>query len=492
MSDFLNQETDIPLLSQLPNKVFMSTLRMGRSYLANNTGIESNHNKFHSLDERLLESTIAITDNQLCSVSRSTGHILRILSRLWRTLICGNGEPNLAWANPGTSTALRVHSFATIVHLVGVTSQYLAKNGQTQLDGSKKWSVAVFGRIVALLFNEGTLFGSRAIEAFDEVYWSSPEAMNRTTVKRNSPTKKTLPKKRRHFRNNYDLFNDMPPRDIPKPTETIEIISSTAGDLASPPQKRALVPGLILSSDRLERYDDLVAAKEERKQVDSKLDFQQAFRAANVEADTDVHPSTSSIDSTAMSMKGMVVSEDDDPSVQTNHATKGGASSGKAFVQAFGDVSGGSRRWMTAPTNILLTIPESEHGDDSDNELQGTDISLAINVVESQKGPQYTQKHDGSDEIVTGVTKQTKQMRRPRRPLKESTVDTDLSAAAKDNDPSETPLLLTSEDEIFTKGSAFLDTIGASIGMRYVASTENLEVITLFSPISYIAPCWLC
>lgn len=466
MSDFLNQETDIPLLSQLPNKVFMSTLRMGRDYLSKNTGLDSAYNKVHSLDDRLIESTIAITDHQLCSVSSSCWYILRIMSRLWRSLICGNGEPNLSWSNPATCTPLRVHSFATIVHLVGVTSQHLARNGVTQLDGNRRWNVVTFGRILALLFDEYVLFGDQAVEKFDENYWASKEAFNTSPPKKSPTTKKSLPKRRMHFRNNYDLFNDMPPREPPKPHAN-EILTSTAGDLASPPQKRTLVDPVPWSSDT-NVTADVCATKTERK-VDSKMDFQQAFRAANadVDNDNDLHSADVGSGSFINTMQGNSGSSGNgDKSSKTQRS---GASAGKAFVQAFTDTSN-NRRWMTAPTNMLLTIPETEHGDDSDIELNITEndsFSTATTDFGST-GKANVADSDGFDEVVhSGMPKRTKQMRRPRRQA-QAAVPENVEAVSQQPKLPEAPLLLTSDDDIETKGTAFLDTIGASIGMRYV------------------------
>jgi hypothetical protein len=481
LSDFLNQESDIPLLSQLPNKVFMSTLRMGRDFLVNNTGLDSSHNKFHFLDERLMESTIAITDHQLCSVSRSAGYTLRIMDKLWRSLICGNGEPNLAWANPGTATPLRTHSFATIVHIVGATALYLAKNGVTQLDGTRKWNVVTFGRVLALLFNEEKLFGNQAIEKFDDDYWSTPESLNPSPEKKKSP-KKPPQKKRRHVRNNYDLFSDMPPREAPKAVPN-EMISSTAGDLATPPQKRQILilENLALNQSQIEsknisseieisidstvdRQDIFRVVKEntdgERK-VDSKVDFQQAFRAANALADGDFLTADPRNSSNAVSG----VSKETSVGQSTRHS----GNSNKAFLQAFGDAVGSSRRWMTAPTKILLTIPESENDEDGDNEVNVVEqVSLSYSVGDMGLMPSnlsVSAESDGSSDMVDG-SRQTKQMRRPRRPLKsaEGTIpvqqDMDEEAAS--------PLLLTSDDDIETKGTAFLDSIGNSIGLRYV------------------------
>lgn len=464
LSDFLNQETDIPLVSQLPNKVFMSTLRMGRDYLLSNSDLESGHNKFHSLDERLMESTIAITDHQLCPVSQSASHILRIMSRLWRSLVCGNGEPNLAWSNPGTACPLRTHAFATIVHLVGATSLYLAKNGLTQVDSTKKWNVVTFGRVLALLFNEGSLFGSQSVEKFDEAYWSTPEALNPSPVKQKSPAKKSVPKRRRHFRNNYDLFNDMPPREAPKSHST-EMLCSTAGDLATPPQKRAVLTMAALSAskpDSLCHDYDPDSPKRERR-VDSKMDFQQAFRAANSGADGDLHSSQPDTLATIKSENGT----DDSTGISTSQTTRNGGSTGnagKAFVQAFGDVAGNGRRWMTAPTNILLTIPESENGDDSDDDLNVSGNDTLSSTLAEFAHPAID--GDVADDLEKrDVVKQPpKQMRRPRRPAKQS--DEPVETITEDIGPPTTPLLLTSDDDIETKGTAFLDTIGSSIGMR--------------------------
>ena len=86
-------------------------------------------------------------------------------------MINGNGEPDLAWANPAASLPLRVHAFATILHLVGSSTIYLSKNGVTLVDGVSSWNVVVLGRVLALLFDEKKLFGAKSVELLDEEIW---------------------------------------------------------------------------------------------------------------------------------------------------------------------------------------------------------------------------------------------------------------------------------------------------------------------------------
>ena len=174
LSEFLGQEPDFPRLSNIPGDNFVSNLRMRRDVLKEQSEIQYAKAPQHA-EDKLLESTIDITKHQLCSLPRSTNHLLRIMSVLWKALITGNGKPDLVWANPSAPLPLRVHCFATILHLLGAASLYMSKNGVTQVDGVSKWNVVTLGRVLALCFDEAKLFGHQAVEAFDGEEWMPSE-----------------------------------------------------------------------------------------------------------------------------------------------------------------------------------------------------------------------------------------------------------------------------------------------------------------------------
>jgi len=409
----------------------MSKLKMGRDFLTSNLDLRSMKPEQISGD-RLLELTINISKHQLCSVPQSSTHLWRTLSLLWRIMICGNGEPDLVWANPSAPIPLRVHAFATLLHLIGSTSMYLSKNGVTLVDGVSSWNVVTLGRVIALTFDEQKLFGTLSTELLDEDLWSS-KGSSETRSSTSSPSERQ--RRRRHTRTNYDIFNDMPPRDE---TISTEFISSQAGALHSPSRspKRGGSPGL----DAKEVWrDELIREKASNPEspkrpikLDTKLDFQSALRSVASDDDSD-----------GMEDMGVHVAS-------------------SAMLQAFGENPSGNRRWMTLPSRGLSTIKEST---DDNDELEAVvdEGEMTETVARSRKDP-------GEEEpMIKTMKKNVKQMRVPRsRSLdkaKSQTLPTEqLESALKSQD--QTPLVPKTDEEIESAGSAFLEAIGKSIGVR--------------------------
>jgi hypothetical protein len=449
LNDVMNQECDLPLLSYLPNKVFMATLRMGRDYITDNTQVGQSARIARARENKMLDSTVAIGDLHLCSMSRSTGHLLRVMSLLWRSLICGDGEPDLSWANPAASIPLRVHSFASILHLVGTTSLYLAKNGVTQVDGTSKWNFVLLGRVLALLFDEKKLFGKQAVEKFDDTYWYSAEVLRPTGG--SPPSKKSPPKRRGHVRQTYELGNDIAPRAAS--SSSVSNFPSTAGDLATLRNPRRTettgTPRSIeIEFGTTQDVEDKVRPKPDVK-LDTKSDFQRFLRAATVSSDEEVDVNLKS--------EG-----------ERNRSGVESAGPTMALIQAYGGISAGSnRRYMTVPATTLSTI--LEQGDDAfrfaeSNETQitqGGKISPSSDVLQ----------HSDDGDWVTSLSKRsTRQMRRPRVTKGGSlNNEAEKQLAPKEAQNAATPrtgLVPTSEDEVKTMGDAFLDIW--SLGTRCV------------------------
>ena len=446
-------------MSYLPNKVFMATLRMGREYLASNATFNPAKHSGHAREAAMIEPTIAITDHQVCTVPRSTDHLLRIMPLLWRSLICGDGEPNLIWANPGASTPLRVHSFATILHLVGATSLYMSKNGVTQVDGASKWNVVVLGRVLALMFDERHLFGDQAVEKFDTKYWLSlAERSNSSTAKKKSP-----PKRRGHVRTNYELGNDVGP-----PAQSSSIVSnipSTAGDLVTlpkrvRPEKESLSAIFEIDIRGSDDSGDAPSPKQNVK-VDTKSDFQSFLRAANNNLDEEDDIVKPEEGSSGKKSKG------------------GGSAAANAFVQAFGGISASSnRRFMTAPAPTLPSIAEGVDDSSSSNlaydvpdspirQRDAIPIQPSVNVLHDSTG-------DGDGDIFsTLTTRPTRKMRVPQL-SRGGSLNLETERKLKDRDAKadsalRSPKVPKSGEEMEKLGDAFLDTLGASLGMRYAS-----------------------
>lgn len=451
LNELLHQESDLPVMSYLPNKVFMATLRMGAEYLAGNASFIPSKRIAHTREHAMVESTIAITDHQVCTVPRSTGHLLRIIPVLWRSLVCGDGEPDLVWSNPGASTPLRVHSFATILHLVGATSLYMSKNGVTQVDGTNKWNVVVLGRVLALLFDERHLFGDQSVEKFDEKHWLN--LAEKSAAYNSPPMKKSPPKKRGHVRTNYELGNDIGPSIAS--SSIVSNFPSNAGDLVTlpkrvEPERDSFEATFEIDMRGSDDSDEQPSPKTDIK-VDTKSDFQSFLRAANSTLDDDI----------------------DKPSGRKSKNSSGNAAA-NAFANAFGGISAGNRqRFMTAPPTTLSTILEG--GDDS-----STNIADFIESPEPQTDPiQKPAEVDvvnvsTDDEIFTSLPArpERKIMRVPNVKKKGGSLNLDVEKKLSGHEGLEidnqliTPKVAKSSEEIEKLGEGFLDSLGARFGLR--------------------------
>ena len=179
--------------------------------------------------------------------------------------------------------------------------------------------------------------------------------------------------------------------------------------------------------------------------IDSKSDFLSAMRAGFSTGDAD------EVSTPAPSPK--------------DEAPNPGAESAKAMIKAFGSARG-NRRWMTAPTLALSTIRES---DDFEGELSAAadDDELIDSSIKAVASSLASSSNDSlDDEMVIKTTNKAKprQMRVP----KVSRAST-LSANVFDgkSDPfSGSASVPTTDREIETAGTAFLEVIGKSLGYR--------------------------
>jgi hypothetical protein len=217
LSEFFTQGPDVPIPLKPSDGDIVSILREGRDKILLRLNAA---NSLQSVPkpqyevEKLLISTIDLSNSSLCSISDSSGHLVRVILQLWKIIVSGTGEPDLAWANPASTIPLRVQSFATLLQLLGSSSRYFSKRGVTQLDGTNKWSIVSLGRVIALLFDEGALFGEQAEESFDKEAYASvsdPDggsAKKPVSGKTETPKKAPAEKRRRHVRSKYEFFNN--------------------------------------------------------------------------------------------------------------------------------------------------------------------------------------------------------------------------------------------------------------------------------------------
>lgn len=408
---------------------------MGRDFLLGGSDLRSSKTN-PEFEARLLELTIDVSKHQLCSVPQSSTHLMRIMPLLWRFLICGDGRPDLAWANPAASLPLRVHSFATILHLVGSSTMYLSKHGVTLVDGVSSWNVVAIGRVLALLFDEEKLFGTQAEELLNEELWVPSDKSDASSAS-GSPSDKR--KRRHHKRQTYDLSNDLPARDE---LGGFDLLSPQAGALHSPPKSplspnrrhepldpNAKAPWVEELGLNLKNDQQLDNAAQTKVKLDSKSDFQSALRAA--------------------------ASEDDGDGFEAD-----GSRAARAMIQAFGGMQGGSRRWMTAPSRALSTIRETEDADEPD--FFGSEDDTLSSSSERRK-------EAGDDEMVLrNVKAKVKQFRRPKVGRDRDKPKPVPEDAVQEIKPKESPpqLVPKTDEEIETAGNAFLETIGKSLGVR--------------------------
>ena len=433
----MNQEYDPLSLIFASNKALPGSLRLGEKYLLD-TSIEQLKTRVsHSREDQLLESVMAIADTRQCPIPRPTSHLFRVISLLWRSLICGDGEPDLVWSNPCASTPLRVHTFATILHLVGATSLYLAKNGYTQIDGSGKFSFVYLGRVLALLFDEYKLFGQLALETFDSQYWYSAELNNNNNDGVNEPAKKSPPKGR-HVRHTFELpvgYGHL--RTLHNPG--VSSFTSTAGDLAMLPTDGPVTSTNMPISSEIQnseqKIDDLANDKPEFK-VDSKHDFQTLMRLSAV-GDDDHELNLKSSNGNSSKDLGM-----ERPS--------------KALIQAYGGISGvGGRRYMTMPAP-LSTI------------LESSDDMPTLSERNDSKGNTQIDTFTGNlgvvDKDVTASKSSSKQMRRPKV-VKGVDFDSETNSHLRHMKSSQTTEQIITSDDILASMDAYLDKLSAFEGV---------------------------
>ena len=457
LSEFLSEEPDLPSsLSQNNINNFLFTAQMHRSSLVQAVEV-ARKKKDSILEEHLVQATISTTDPHLCSVPSSSPFLMRTMSILWRQFICGYGQPDLVWANPASVIPLRIHSFASMLHLLGGACLHLAKNGATQLDGKGKLNITTLGRVIALLFDEGKLFGRQAFEAVEEDYLDKLSAGQPASPNRKSPNRRG-----RHVRNTLDLYNQIQEVRNQESGGDRDIISSIAGELVSSvaPSRRPKEPeerGIDLFGEMKaletswERGSPSMlqgnVEKKEDVKIDSKSDFQSALRAA-------------------------VASSDEDFDRVQSGGT--GAAAAHAMISAYSNLpSGSSRMWMTAPAagRSLSTIREFDEADESSEMLREDSEELPTPLVTKLESSPAD-----NDNAIAKQKKGVRQFRIPnfdkdKREKDKTDVETS-STSASIQSSSTVASIPASDDEIETAGLPFLEVIGKSLGMGYVRSSS--------------------
>lgn len=470
LCDFLQQEPDQPGRLNMQDKTILSVLQQDRTKIVHQLAKTFSKPKLE--EKKMVKSTINIANMKLCSMSDVILHFMRVVPKLLRTMVSGMGTTELILANPAAKTPLRVHSFATLIHLFGASVIYMSKNGVTQLDGCSQWDVITFGRVVSLLFNEDHLFGSEFREVFDKEDLFSPtkskiDAGLDLMVPTDSSPKKggtessqqTPKRKNRHVRSSYELLNVLPRLEDEEDPSNIDL-SNLFG----------------LSGGVSSRYDGEdskiksntfggIPKRESSSLTSSNVDNKLKAELSNNNSLKDVKIDTVADFQNAMEA-GLTEMDCGEQSDEVNAS----AASALSMIQALGSNPRGSRRWLTAPNPALTTIQESVEVDDTETGRRKR--------MEKRKEESSLDQNNGvigsfdSELVLKSLPRgSVKQMRVPKvkkannvqipkeeivaNQTKEDGVNINLRKA----------LVPKSDDEIENAGAAFLDVIGKSLGI---------------------------
>jgi hypothetical protein len=242
----------------------------------------------------------------------------------------------------------------------------------------------------------------------------------------------------------------MPPREN---VENPELVSAQAGALHSPSRSlrsshKKKEESLDVATTKAPWLEEGSAANEQSHgtqrtvKLDSKSDFQSALRAA---------------------------ASDDDPDGFEGDGTR----AARAMIQAFGGLQVGSKRYLTAPNRALSTIREATGNEDTED-AEGQVVDDDSRFETSTSDTVLTGAEEGRDDsVLSTMKKAVKQFRVPNRGKQSTAV-----ADSHDNPATKSPIHKEStprtDDEIETAGTAFLDVIGKSLGLRYVVIRWNI------------------
>jgi hypothetical protein len=406
LNEFLGQEPDTSISARSETDQLSKTLQLSRSEifeLSSAYGTTSSASDNHHDNEKLLISSVDISKMSMCPLAEISEHLLRVTSQLWKVIVCGTAEASSAWANPAAFLPLRVQAFATLLHILGSFTVYSSKRGLSQLDGSSKWNLIALGRVLALAFDEGSLFGESAGEHLSKDFISSLQAPpSRLPQSANGP-KTSKDKRRRHTRSNFEFLNDVP--GASGSINDFQARSSDRGDLVGgmdaftavgtpdfhsfPESAKSSLesPRVCVNQEQNapERSEESLSQDEPVK-VDSVTDFRSALKV------------------------GSEWVEDDGPFYDGSST---GSRAALALVKAYSGPQAMSRRWMTAPSPGLATIRE-----DGDVDIDATtNVLPELPQMRKEKGPLDSLD---TELFITPAKSSVKQMRVPKVRKKDS------------------------------------------------------------------------
>eukprot|EP00980_Cylindrotheca_fusiformis_P017490 scaffold5490_cov125-Cylindrotheca_fusiformis.AAC.7 len=419
--------------------------------------------------ERMLISTVEIAKPSMCSLADVSSNLLRIILQLWKVTIAGTAESDLEWANPISTVPLRIQAFATLLQLLGATTVYLKKRGFAQLDGAKKWNLMALSRVLALQFDEGSLFGEHAEEPIGKNFLA---ALGKTSPK--GPDTASHEKRRRHVRSNFEFLNnsdtvggdDTGANNVYGGSD----ILFTGGSSRSDFTRQAAKPSTSLEKPFMAKSKsvDAVPSSTQTPWVDSVNDFKSAMQTG--------------------------YREDADDELVIDGG-KGNAAA-QEMIKTFSGPIVGSKRWMTAPAPNLATISEDAAGDASAYEqveaqknlgpLDSLDTELFLKASKSKpkqmRVPNVNKAKGVQSQDDPGISPDALISNPPSGPTSEATPFS-IANIGGDSDSAETSpvgtgtsyeragkkpgnTLPTTDEEIESAGITFLAAIERSFGLR--------------------------
>jgi hypothetical protein len=405
--------------------------------------------------QKLLLYTIDVARPSLCSPSESSAHFLRIFGQLMRTIVSGNGTPSVVWANPASAIPLRMHAFATLLQILNGINTYMVRNGCTQLDGKSRWNLMQLGRVVAMAFDEEKLFSNFeacpgevfSLDAWKAMYIDpgfskSSESASKeesSRAQRRNRREKTLPRQPR----TAEATNSEGSHTALKDDSFAELLAA----LATPVENESSENQDLETSASLPDSDETSSPPKEEAveqssdfKIDSKSDFQNNLWAGSADS------------STLSSVSGSTVAQ--------------------SMIQTYGVGPSSRRKWMTAPTSGLATIPEDTDRTGSDLNESVSDLGAVVTALSPERPED--RKIDSDTEVVLGdpiivEKKTTKKMRVPRVTKSVGKEAKEQKSASLDSRSTSSLTVPSTDEEILTAGTAFLETIGKNLGYRYVS-----------------------
>lgn len=403
-------------------------------------------------ERKLLEPVVGLTKSSKCPHSDLMTHLVRIVAQLWRATVSGVGEPSILWASPESLIPLRLNSFATLLHTVSSASHHMAKAGLRQLDGNSPWDISALARVLSMLFDEGAIFGGGPLEDAQHVEPPSPRKSSIPRPAVLSNRAKTTAVDKGKLSSRPKIVERYSSQDSPKisPTKKVEVMKFDVDAMLGigvTPQPANSSTEAVQSPGMDSNGTHHITSGQSGFKVDSKGDFMSALAASN-----------------------------DEPNLATSLPEKSVAKKTEnLFSSAARGPAANRRRWMTLPLNALATIEESE----------GQDTKESVREPSVQRQPSLSKKSDSMDtEMVLhpGEKKKSKQMRLPQVnpqdsiepqssfldsmvPPAENKRNKEANLLPHDSEKERT--LPTDDGTIEVAGTAFLDSIGKSMGFGH-------------------------